>query len=299
MTTGFHFTHVKGARTMQKKHRQNKFKKSIDLYRCPLCKKALLMNDSGSLVCENHHCFDISSKGYVNFLTKQIDAKYNKELFESRRAVFDDAFYENISSSIIDIILKHSALKKRICVLDVGCGEGYYALKLSERFGDMAVVAALDLSKDAVMIAARGGNDVNWVIADLTNIPLKDNSANVILNIFTPASYTEFMRLLTDGGIVIKAVPGEKYLCELREKALNQLKNKEYSNKQVADYFEEYFNVIERIHISNTFPVTKDQLNNFIKMTPMMFGVNVDELNTDDIKSMTIDVEIIVGSKKH
>lgn len=284
---------------MQKEHRQEKFKKIKDLYRCPLCKKALLMNDSGSLVCENRHCFDISSKGYVNLLTKQIQTKYSKELFESRRAVFADAFYETVSDNIIDIISKYTVLKQKICVLDVGCGEGYYALALSEHFEDRAVIAALDISKDAIAIAAFGGNDVSWMIADLTNIPLKDNSADVILNIFTPASYTDFMRVMADDGIVIKAVPGEKYLYELREKALKQLKNKEYSSKQVADYFEEYFDITEQRQVFKTFPVTKSQLNNFIKMTPMMFGVNINELDIDDISTITIDVKIIVGVKKH
>lgn len=283
---------------MQNKHRTYKFKAVKDFFQCPLCKKTLLMNDSGSFVCENRHCFDVSSKGYVNFLTKNIETKYSKELFKFRRAVFEDAFYDNILGNIIDIITKYTISKPNICVLDVGCGEGYYVLKISEHFRNRANIAALDLSKDAIMIAASGGNDVMWTIADLTNIPLKDNLADIILNIFTPAKYTEFIRVLADDGIVIKVVPGEKYLCELRHKALSQLKNKEYSNKQVADYFEEYFNVIERRHILNTFPISKDQLNNFIKMTPMMFGVNIDELNIDDIKDITIDVDIIIGSKK-
>lgn len=56
------------------------------MFQCPLCKQVLHFANEGSLVCKYGHCFDISSKGYVNFVSNQKPSKgYNLMFFEKRR----------------------------------------------------------------------------------------------------------------------------------------------------------------------------------------------------------------------
>ncbi|OQB25010.1 MAG: 23S rRNA (guanine(745)-N(1))-methyltransferase [Firmicutes bacterium ADurb.Bin182] len=271
----------------------DEFKNAMHAFRCPLCGGDLSVS-GGSLVCEKRHCFDISAKGYVNFLAKPVRSKYQKELFECRRAVFRDGFYRHILEGVIDLIKKFGGTG-RFTVLDAGCGEGYYALGLKEAFGERANVAALDIAKDAVIMAARGGSGIHWMVADITNIPLRDGSADVIANIFTPSSYSEFSRVLKDGGLLVKVIPTEAYLKELREIAKEQLINKSCSTEPVTEHFGRFFDVLGKRTVSKTLPVTKEQLSDFLKMTPMMLGVRTHELDTEDIKSVTIEAEILAG----
>lgn len=263
---------------------------------CPLCKKPLRQSESGSLQCVKKHCFDLSRRGYVNFAPGKGAQKYSKELFECRHAVFQDGFYEPVTQALAALLLARG--KKPVAtVLDAGCGDGYYAREISARMPNRCEVYAFDLSRDAIDLAARGENRVHWMVADLTTIPIKSGRIDTVLDIFTPANYAEFSRVLAPGGLLIKVIPGEEYLAQLRKAASAQLRHAAYSNERVTDYFEKHFTLIEQKRITHTLPVTQAQLQNFAKMTPMMFGVDVSMLALSDIADITIDVEILVGRK--
>ena len=62
---------------------------------------------------------------------------------------------------------------------------------------------AFDLSKDAINVAARGMNNICFFVSDIQSIPLKDNSIDCMLNIYTPANYPEFKRVLKKDGYFI------------------------------------------------------------------------------------------------
>ena len=93
-------------------------------------------------------------------------------------------------------------------VLDIGCGEGFYSRKLQESHPDKTFYA-FDISKDSVQIAAKSEPDwaVNWFVGDLARLPIKDASMDILLDIFSPANYGEFRRVLSKDGILIKVIP--------------------------------------------------------------------------------------------
>ncbi len=55
------------------------------------------------------------------------------------------------------------------------------------------------------------------MIGDLANLPLLDNSIDILLNLLSPANYQEFARVLKPGGLLIKVIPGSEYLKEVRQ----------------------------------------------------------------------------------
>jgi len=118
-----------------------------------------------------------------------------------------------------------------------------------------------------------------------------------VMDIFTPANYAEFSRVLIPGGLLLKVIPGEEYLIQLRKAAADQLRNASYSNERVTDYFEKHFALIDRKRITHTLPVNEEQKRHFARMTPMMFGVDTDALDLSAMQEMTIDVEILVGRR--
>lgn len=271
-----------------------KFEKIAPLLGCPLCGNALSPQNGASLVCIKGHCFDVAKKGYVNFAPQKKHRMYEAALFESRQRAFLAGFYETPLQALCEVAARHIGTTAPVLV-DAGCGEGYYALGIRRFFGEEAEVFGLDIEKDAIHLAARGGNDVKWLVADLSRIPLKDGCVDAVFNIFSPANYAEFRRVLKQNGIVVKAVPGEHYLTEIRQAAAEQLKSSAYSPARVADHFEGYLSTVERVRVKNTFPLTREQLFDFLTLTPMMFGVDKAKLKTEDIHEITIDVEILIG----
>ena len=97
-----------------------------------------------------------------------------------------------------------------------------------------------DLSREAIQIASKKDKRkaVKWFVTDLSKIPLKDGSMDCILDIFSPAHYKEFQRLLSPNGYVVKVIPTKNHLREIRTKVQAHLKNPDYSNESVVEYFE-------------------------------------------------------------
>ncbi len=275
----------------------DKFAAVSDALICPLCHRPL-RPEGNSLRCAKKHCFDVSQKGYVNFAPGKGTDKYSKTLFESRRAVFEDGFYQDVVQAMLNIILRRTAHKEALRILDAGCGEGYYARYIAAAMPRKAQVLAFDLSKDAIALAARGGNAVGWLVADLTNIPVKNVSMDVLLDVFTPANYAEFARALRPDGLLIKAIPGPNYLAQLRNAAGNQLRAQSHDNASVVAYFEEHFTLLQRQRVTATRPVTAAQLAAFAAMTPMLFGVDAAQLDLSAVADMTVDVELLVGKRR-
>ena len=276
---------------------------SHNIFKCPVCGDGMHLNDSYSLVCSSNHSFDISKKGYVNLLTSSNKEVYSRELFESRHAICSRGFYEPIIESLKQIIQGYSDSAsgiKEVTVLDAGCGEGSYLCNLYEKIkGELkANLIGADISKEGISIAATACNDVIWTVSDLTRLPLKNKSIDIILNILSPANYPEFERILSDDGIIIKVIPGEFYLQELRKLVIN---NRSYSNQNVIDHFSKRLKLLQAQNISYQYSIDEDLLPDLIKMTPLTWGKtdNRDlDLHQIDIKAITVDLTVMAGKVK-
>lgn len=271
-----------------------KFETAASVLCCPVC-GGVIEKENASLLCGAGHRFDIAKKGYVNLAPHKKSRLYDAALFESRQRAFRAGFYDEVCSALIKAAKRHVKNAEPV-LLDAGCGEGFYALGLKKALPGAGVIG-IDLEKEAVQIAARGGNDVIWLVADLAHIPLKAHGADAVFNIFSPAGYAEFKRVLKPGGVLVKAVPGEFYLKELRQAAQGELSGGAYSPARVLEHFGTNWQTLERIRVTNTYPVTPEQLADFLRLTPMLARVDMQKLQTAHIKTVTIDVEIAVGKE--
>lgn len=290
-------TAIEKEHTMKREQLLQKFASSQSCYRCPLCHMPLQLGANASFLCANKHCFDLSSKGYVNFLTqdKPQSANYPRVLFENRRRILKDGFYQSVSHEIQSVIGQYASDRPRVQVLDVGCGEGYYALELDRQTS--ATVFAMDIVKDAILLARQTPSNVQWMVANLANIPLQDRSMDMILNILTPANYGEFSRVLKENGILIKLIPGEHYLCEIRDAVQSSLRHPSYCNEPVFARLHESFELLGHQTIQYTLPVTHEQRVCFFHMTPLTAHMEIDQVNLRGLKAITIHLEMLIARK--
>ena len=278
----------------------DKFYEAKNLFQCPKCKKKIRFH-AGGLVCKKEHTFDIASKGYVNLLQQTKTFKgYNASFFKSRRAFFGAGYYDHIVDEVVDTVGRLFGDMEELGVLDAGCGEGGYSAALETSLAARGVnsqVLAFDIAADAIKVAA-GNDNVKWMIADITNIPVKDDVVDCILDVFTPANYKEFNRVLKDNGYLVKVVPGSDHLKELRAVVSDQLQNKEYSNEEVTDYFEGHYELVSRVKCAKTQELSGENLENLVRMTPLLFDVDKSKLDLSGVKEITIEGEVLVGRKK-
>lgn len=266
----------------------------LHLLRCPLCGGAFSRKDN-SLVCAKRHTYDIARQGYVNFVPGQKDMFYKKELFESRAQVFAAGVYAPVVERLSRALNAHLPQDHPV-IVDAGCGEGYYAKAVCP--GRAMTRIGFDLSKEAVRLAARGEKTAVFFAADLGNIPLAGGSADAVLDIFTPANYAEFARVLRPDGLLIKLAPRSGYLQELRELAADQLRHQSYDGGDVERYAHEKMNVIAQETITYTMDVTQETVFHLARMTPMLAGVEIEKLDLSGVKRITIDETLYIGTVK-
>jgi len=266
---------------------------SATAFACPICQENLTLVES-SLKCSNRHSFDLAKFGYVN-LAPQIkqSANYDKENFQNRQQILEADFYQAILEVVSDLLACSESAKT---VLDIGCGEGFYSRKLQERHPDKTFYA-FDISKDSVQIAAKSEPNwaVNWFVGDLARLPIKDASMDILLDIFSPANYGEFRRVLSKDGILIKVIPTKNHLKEIRQRVQDQLTNKDYSNQDIKEHFQEHFTILSSQTASLTKTITAEQLQALLSMTPLLFHIDQSKIDWSQLTEITIEAEILVG----
>ena len=266
---------------------------SATAFACPICQENLTLVES-SLKCNNRHSFDLAKFGYVN-LAPQIkqSANYDKENFQNRQQILEAGFYQAILDAVSDLL---ASSKTTTTILDIGCGEGFYSRKLQESHSEKTFYA-FDISKDSVQIAAKSEPNwaVNWFVSDLARLPIKDASMDILLDIFSPANYGEFRRVLSKDGILIKVIPTKNHLKEIRQKVQDQLTNKDYSNQDIKEHFQEHFTILSSQTASLTKTITAEQLQALLSMTPLLFHVDQSKIDWSQLTEITIEAEILVG----
>lgn len=266
---------------------------SATAFACPICQENLTLLETNFKCC-NRHSFDLAKFGYVN-LAPQIkqSANYDKENFQNRQQILEAGFYQAILDAVSDLL---ASSKTTTTILDIGCGEGFYSRKLQESHSEKTFYA-FDISKDSVQIAAKSEPNwaVNWFVGDLARLPIKDANMDILLDIFSPANYGEFRRVLSKDGILIKVIPTENHLKEIRQRVQDQLTNKEYSNQDIKEHFQEHFTILSSQTASLTKTITAEQLQALLSMTPLLFHVDQSKIDWSKLTEITIEAEILIG----
>ena len=260
---------------------------------CPLCQQSLAMEEN-SLKCANRHSYDISKFGYVNLAPQVKQARdYDKTSFQNRKVILEAGFYQHILDELLHLL---QTFPEEQTILDVACGEGYYARKIQEKFPNKEIYA-FDLSKDSIQLAAKSDQSlaVKWFVGDLAHLPVQDQSMDVLLDIFSPANYHEFQRVLKKEGLIIKVIPTENHLKEIRQKVAQYLDKKDYSNQDIKEHFQEHFSIQSRQIASLTKPITAEQRQALLAMTPLLFHVDQTKIDWSQLTEITIEAEILVG----
>lgn len=277
---------------------------------CPVCGDALQLGgpQMRSLVCSVGHSFDLAKQGYVNLYRGKPMNEYTKESFQERQVILQRGMYAHLLEEICSFLRKTlesgmDSVEKKVLV-DAGCGEGYYTREIAQQFDHLQLYGT-DLSRDSIQLAAGTANgmgagpaEIKWFVSDISKLPVADGSVDYVLDIFTSANYQEFQRVLGEEGYLIKIIPGEGHVKELREAAKDQLYHKEYKERKGAAVFAEQFELVEQKIVSRTFSVSPEERDIFIRMTPLLFAVDKSKIDWSTVTEITVEGELLIGKKK-
>ncbi|WP_461198409.1 methyltransferase domain-containing protein [Enterococcus sp. N249-2] len=260
------------------------------LFACPICQQRFFAADSG-LVCANRHRFDLSKKGTLFFLDHAVKTEYDQSMFLPRQRMIQSGMYQ----PVLALIKKHLSLGDS--VLDVGCGEGSFLNQLISAPTQTAV--GFDIAKEGISLATNQAVPAFWCVADLTNLPFAAASFDTVLNIFSPSNYEEFNRILKKGGQLIKVVPAENYLKELRMAFFpDDLAKQKYSNQRVVDKFLAHYPTATRQRATHVFAIPEALQQDLLAMSPLEWAATEaakEALRKKPLTKITVDVDILIA----
>ena len=187
---------------------------------CPKCRSPL-QRQQASLVCENGHAYDYAKQGYCNLLLANKKSSKqpgdSKEMILARRAFLQNGHYapllEKMAASLGDELLPPG-----YCLLDMGCGEGYYLRGLAAASPQAGHFLGIDISKEAVRRAAASDKHAKYAVASCYDIPLPDASVDIAVSVFSPLCERELSRVLKPNGRVLRVSPGAQHLWALKQR---------------------------------------------------------------------------------
>lgn len=227
---------------------------------CPVCKQRLIKEEK-RYVCEHQHSFDIAKQGYTNlYLKSSKHSGDNKIMVDARTAFLNLDYYAPLADELIKIIQE----KKSEVIIDAGCGEGYYTNLIQKQTN--ADIYGFDLSKDALKYAARQNKEIHYYLSSIFDIPMMDESCDLLLNVFAPLANDEFYRLVKKDGYLIKVDPHHQHLKQMKDFLYDHVYENEVLDLNVKGFrLENYHEVTYHMSLD-----TK-ALNALFKMTPYYY----------------------------
>ena len=278
-----------------------KSEKIVEALSCPICGLPMTVENKGCgvLYCngEKRHLYDFSASGYVNLAPpSQSNGGDAKNAVKARTAFLNTGYYAPIAQKLCELL--HKYCSDAGVVVDAGCGEGYYS---EEILKNKFTVFGFDLSKHAVEYAAKRAKRTDaensfFAVASVFALPLKDNSADAVVNVFAPCVEDEYSRVLKDNGILIAVHAGKEHLLGLKRAIYETA----HFNDERAD-LPQNMEILEGEALKYTITVHgNDNIKNLFAMTPYYWRTSKDDiekLNFMDEIETEIDIMFSVYRK--
>lgn len=260
---------------------------------CPVCKEELNL-DGRTYKCINNHCFDCAKQGYVNLLqsNKSKSKRHgdDKLMIEARTRFLNTNFYKPLCDLMCELLKKY--VPQNASVLDAGCGDCYYTEKIEKALADRnASVVGVDISKSALIAAAKRSKRINLAVASVFSLPVGDLSCDAVLNVFSPFAPEEYARVLKSGGVLLRVIPLENHLFSLKKAIYdNPLKNPEESTDIDG------FTLAESQELKYSIELkSNEQIESLFKMTPYYYKTSrTDQQKVEKLSTLQTEIEFCV-----
>jgi len=255
---------------------------------CPVC-HASLETDSHTYRCANNHGFDLAKEGYLNLLLSHQRKSKNpgddKAMVQARRRFFDSGAYDPLKEKLTSLISEGT-------LLDAGCGEGTLSGALAGQ------VIGIDISKDAIRLAAKRYKDVTWIVANgMRELPFTRRSFDSVLSVLAPRNVEEFTRILKPDGQLILGVPGPNHLIELRTLLHAGISDFEEKADEADAKCTPFFKEKTRNLLTHHVRLDKPQIADLIQMTPIFWNSSPQAKETvQQLDELEITVSFVIQS---
>jgi len=244
---------------------------------CPLDGLPLRVTGA-SLRCPEGHDFSRARQGYANVLPVQFKSSRHPgdsaSMVAARRRVLDAGVFDTLNSHVCASVIAAAAtvVDAAPLLVDAGCGEGFHTARFAtalRRVHGPSVFGVLgtDLSRPAILAAARCHRSLGWAVANNTHLPVLEGKAGIITSLFGFETWQPWAALQKVGQCVVVTDAGPRHLVELRELIYPVVKLHSPPNDDAAlaaGY--RRIDSLSKVHMSDM--LGSDCLQDLLAMTP-------------------------------
>ncbi|MFE7590808.1 putative RNA methyltransferase [Kitasatospora sp. NPDC057512] len=244
---------------------------------CPHCAQALTRHDR-SLRCPAGHSFDLAKQGYVSLLAGDAHTGTGDtaEMVAARADFLAAGHYRPIAEALAEAAADVTGASDGL-VADLGAGTGHYLAHVLDALPG-TVGAALDISKFALRRAAKAHPRIGAVVCDAWRpLPLRDASAELMLNVFAPRNGPEIRRVLRPGGTLLLVSPTARHLRELVG-ALGLLSVDEEKQRRIDEKLGPYLEPAGRREVEFTLRLGPQDVRTVVGMGPSAWHTDPERL---------------------
>ncbi len=237
---------------------------------CPICKSPLTL-EAKSYKCNLNHTYDQAKSGYINLNAGKNSTKTqgdNKLMVTSRSQFLQKNYYQALLKQLNQLLIE---IDPQV-LLDCGCGEGYYTSHFANQLNQCEIYG-FDLSKEAIHHASKQDKKTQYVISSIFHIPMANECADTLINIFAPIALDEFYRLMKKDAVLIVVGPSTHHLFDLKKAIYdhpyeNQV---EYINDPRFQLYQEVI-VNDHIHLAS-----QEDIQALFTMTPYFYKTSIED----------------------
>lgn len=258
--------------------------------RRPICHQPLTLEAHDAHCTAGHH-FDRARQGYFNLVKNyKTTSGDDAAMVQAREHFLEKGYYR----CLVDAL--HAVLKplQPEVICDLGCSSGYYTRTVQDIFKDTSIIG-MDLSKAAIRHGSTADKRIQWLIASIADIPVLDQQADLVLNLFSPLYIHEIIRILKPSGCCVLVQVGPHHLLQLKELLYPEV----YLNPQAAkDY--PGLTTHQQISVSDMITLAHDDIMPLLAMTPYVHRSKpsaIEALNNHDQLTTTLEFTLTVLQK--
>lgn len=268
---------------------------SFQALACPLDGEPLSHTGTAWRCPAGHH-YDVARQGYTHLLPVQhkrsLHPGDSKDMVAARQRFLNSGFYQPIAEAVNRLVFRDTAGTYPLTCLDAGCGEGYYLRQLASAAGEERALELLgvDISKWAVLAAAKQDKRPAWVVGTNARLPVLSSSVDRMLCLFGFPVYAEFARVLKPGGRLLQVDAGAAHLRELREVIYPVLKPEKPAAQVAPEDFKTLTSTTEHFTLALT---NQDRIADLLAMTPHLYRATAEGLErAAALNSLTVTVDV-------
>lgn len=280
----------------------------MEFFKCPVCQQKLL-RCLQTYECENHHVYDISGKGYTNFLLANqhhsVSPGDSKEMIAARVRFLNTDHYRILKEKLHALAEQYCCQYSELFFCDVACGEGYYTNYLHQKLSSFRKVltVGIDISRYGILECCKKKRkddlkNIEYVVGNLSNLPFLNDSFHLLLNCFAPMDDDEFYRVLKKDGLYFRVLPDFDHLWGIKEILYEQVKPNVMKEKEIKG-----FRLLKEVCVRDEITLQNNQeINDLFMMTPYFYKSPVEtsrKLQAMDHLKTTISFVILIYQKEN